>query len=71
MKASVLTSDRNVVAYIELRVLTVWGHFFEKVREFFEERFESDWERKTGLPWREWGNRPVRRVDVGELSPDA
>ena len=57
MKASVLTSERNVVANNELGVLRVWEHLFEKLREFFEEPFESDWEKKTGLDWREWGRR--------------
>ena len=60
MKASVLTSEASVVVNNELRVLTVCGHLFEKMKEFFEEPFESDWEKKTGLPWAEWGKRPAR-----------
>jgi len=61
MKASVLTSERNVAANSELGVLTVWEHLFEKFKEFFEEPFWSDWEKKTGLDWREWGRRSDTR----------
>lgn len=32
-----------------------WKRLFEKLHVFFTERFESDWEKKTGLKWREWG----------------
>ncbi|MBI5585288.1 MAG: response regulator [Deltaproteobacteria bacterium] len=32
-----------------------WKRLFEKLHGFFTERFESDWEKKTGLQWREWG----------------
>jgi len=42
MKTSVLTGERNAVANSELGVLTVLGHLFEKMKEFFEEPFESD-----------------------------
>jgi len=31
-----------------------WTRLFEKLHNFFTERFESDWEKKTGLTWREW-----------------
>ena len=58
MKASILTGERNAVANTELRGLTVWRHLCEKVKEFFEESFQSDWEKKTGLEWREWGKFP-------------
>lgn len=34
---------------------TGWKRLLEKLQEFFTERFESDWEKKTGLNWREWG----------------
>jgi len=33
---------------------TGWTRLFEKLHTFFAERFESDWEKKTGLTWREW-----------------
>lgn len=32
-----------------------WKRLFEKLHSFFTDRFESDWEKKTGLEWREWG----------------
>jgi len=32
-----------------------WRRLFEKLHEFFTEKFESDWEKKTGLLWKEWG----------------
>jgi len=32
-----------------------WKNLFEKMHGFFTEKFESDWEKKTGLNWREWG----------------
>jgi CheY-like chemotaxis protein len=34
---------------------TGWKRLFEKLHGFFTKRFESDWEKKTGLMWREWG----------------
>lgn len=32
-----------------------WKRLFEKLHGFFTDRFESDWEKKTGMPWQEWG----------------
>jgi DNA-binding NtrC family response regulator len=32
-----------------------WKRLFKKLHSFFTEEFESDWEKKTGLNWREWG----------------
>jgi CheY-like chemotaxis protein len=32
-----------------------WKRLLEKLHDFFSKRFESDWEKKTGLQWREWG----------------
>ena len=48
----------EVVPFLE-DVLTTdfqsgWTRLFEKLHVFFTERFESDWEKKTGLTWREW-----------------
>jgi DNA-binding NtrC family response regulator len=34
---------------------TGWKRLFEKLHTFFTEKFETDWEKKTGLQWREWG----------------
>lgn len=33
-----------------------WRRLFEKLHGFFTERFESDWEKKTGLNWKEWAH---------------
>ncbi len=32
-----------------------WKHLYEKLKGFFDSKFESDWEKKTGLNWKEWG----------------
>ena len=32
-----------------------WKRLMEKLKGFFDVKFESDWEKKTGLPWQEWG----------------
>ena len=61
MEASVLASERHVLANNETAVLTVWGYLFEKFKQFFEAPFESDCEKKTGLDWREWGRRSDTR----------
>jgi hypothetical protein len=34
---------------------TGWKRLMENLQGFFTERFESDWEKKTGMNWREWG----------------
>jgi DNA-binding NtrC family response regulator len=31
-----------------------WARLFEKLHGFFTEKFESDWEKKTGSTWQEW-----------------
>jgi len=31
-----------------------WKRLFEKLHGFFTEKFETDWEQKTGLNWKEW-----------------
>jgi hypothetical protein len=30
-------------------------NLYEKVNGFFDTKFESYWEEKTGTPWKEWG----------------
>jgi len=35
-----------------------WKRLFGKLYGFFTENFESDWEKKTGAPWREWISKP-------------
>jgi DNA-binding NtrC family response regulator len=32
-----------------------WKRLFEKLKGFFDTKFESDWEKRTGLNWQEWG----------------
>jgi CheY-like chemotaxis protein len=31
-----------------------WKRLYDKLKGFFDSRFESDWEKKTGLSWQEW-----------------
>lgn len=31
-----------------------WKRLYEKLKGFFDSKFESDWEKKTGLTWQEW-----------------
>jgi DNA-binding NtrC family response regulator len=33
---------------------TGWKRLLHKLRGFFGERFVSDWEKKTGMEWKEW-----------------
>jgi DNA-binding NtrC family response regulator len=33
---------------------TGWKRLLEKLHGFFSDRFVSDWEKKTGLEWKEW-----------------
>lgn len=33
---------------------TGWSRLYTKLHAFFTDSFESDWEKKTGLPWIEW-----------------
>jgi CheY-like chemotaxis protein len=38
-----------------------WKRLYEKLKVFFDRKFESDWEKKTGLNWQEWTTwRPPR-----------
>lgn len=34
---------------------TGWQRLLQKLHGFFNDAFESDWEKTTGLNWREWG----------------
>ena len=34
-----------------------WKCLYEKLKGFFDSKFESDWEKKTGLNWQEWTKR--------------
>jgi CheY-like chemotaxis protein len=31
-----------------------WKRLYDKLKEYFDSEFESDWEKKTGLNWQEW-----------------
>jgi DNA-binding NtrC family response regulator len=33
---------------------TGWKRLLQKLHAFFSDRFVSDWEKKTGMEWREW-----------------
>jgi len=48
----------EVVPFLEdvlkYEYLPGWKRLLEKLRGFFDTKFESDWEKKTGLEWREW-----------------
>ncbi len=32
-----------------------WKKLLQELHGFFTDKFESDWEKETGLNWREWG----------------
>jgi CheY-like chemotaxis protein len=34
---------------------TGWKRLLQKLHSFFSDRFVSDWEKKTGMEWKEWG----------------
>jgi len=48
----------EVVPFLEdvlkYEYLPGWKRLFEKLKGFFDGKFESDWEKKTGLIWQEW-----------------
>lgn len=48
----------EVVPFLEdvlkYEYLTGWRRVLEKLKGFFDNKFESDWEKKTGLQWQEW-----------------
>ena len=58
VKASILTDNRVSTARYESRGFVVLKQLLKKLRTFFADSFESDWERKTGLDWEEWGKFP-------------
>ena len=35
-----------------------WKRLMEKLYDFFTDKFESDWEKKTGSTWKEWVGGP-------------
>ena len=55
-------------SFDNIRDFSIWGdkteryrfvvklrNLYETVNGFFDSRFESYWEKQTGLPWKEWG----------------
>ena len=40
---------------LQYEYLPGWRRLFEKSKSLFDVKFQSDWEKKTGLMWREWG----------------
>ena len=51
----------EVVSFLEdilnYDYLPGWKRLYGKLKGFFDARFESDWEKKTGLPWQEWAKK--------------
>jgi signal transduction histidine kinase len=55
----------EIVPFLEIvlayEYVTGWKRLYEKLKGFFDRKFESDWEKKTGLNWQEWTTwRPPR-----------
>ncbi len=48
----------DVVPFLEdvlrYEYLPGWGNLMKKLKAFFDSKFESDWDKKTDLPWAEW-----------------
>jgi len=47
---------------LKYEYLPGWKSLMEKLKKFFDSKFISDWEKKTDLPWQEWG-KVLRRMD--------
>jgi hypothetical protein len=54
MEASILSGKRILEESKESALRVRWKYLLEKLVGFFDAGFESDWEKKTGLEWREW-----------------
>ena len=39
---------------LKYEYLPGWKRLMGTLKDFFDMRFETDWEKKTGLPWQEW-----------------
>jgi len=61
MKASILIDNRVLAAKDESHVFVGLRPLLKTIRTFFADSFESDWEKKTGLDWREWSKFPHRQ----------
>ncbi len=48
----------EIVPYLEdvlkYGYVPAWKRLMEKLKGFFDSKFESEWEKKTGMDWREW-----------------
>ncbi len=48
----------EIVPYLEdvlkYDYVPAWKRLMEKLKGFFDSKFESEWEKKTGMDWREW-----------------
>jgi len=55
MKAPTLTGNRVLTAKDESHAFVGIRHLLKKLRTFYAGSLEADWEKETGLPWREWG----------------
>ncbi len=42
--------------------LPAWKSLMKKMKGFFDLKFESNWEKRTDLPWKEWGEL-LRRME--------
>lgn len=52
MMADIVPFLEDVLTY---EYLPGWKRLLEKLEGFFGKKFQTDWEKKTGLNWREWG----------------
>lgn len=52
MMAEIVSFLEDVLTYEHL---PGWKRLLERLEGFFNRKFETDWEKKTGLHWREWG----------------
>lgn len=50
-----LTDDSGKVTIPKTDYLKKWKELHKKPYSFFTEEFQSNWEKKTGMIWREWG----------------
>jgi len=46
---------------LKYEYLPGWKRVMDRLKGFFDTRFESDWEKKTGLPWQEWGKPTAKQ----------
>jgi CheY-like chemotaxis protein len=55
----------EIVSFLEdvlkYEYLAGWKSVMDRLKAFFDTRFESDWENKTGLPWQEWGKPSAKK----------